>query len=182
MTKKQIKALQNIIARENARHPVEITGGIHPSMENFCITDGRMIIMFHQKPEGFPDGSRLDDFDKIMKRNLEYGNHIFALTATADLVSEWKKLIKPWNRGMTPKNGAVPVEITAKHDNGSVEFGRYDPRLLVDAVETVGPNALVYIGKDKRFSTHFPTLLIFPKNWVDTGNSDIAALVLPRRD
>jgi len=177
VTKKQIKAIENILARESAKRIDGTPPGVHPSLENYYISDACVTIMFRQKPEGFPEGIQYDDLGRIFSENMESGNYVYSLTATTELVKEWKTQSKLWKKGLTTASGAVPVEITAHCEDGAIVTGRYDPRLLIDAVESIGTNSMIYIGKFRALNCN--ALLVYPKDWVDTGNSDMIALVLP---
>ena len=66
----------------------------------------------------------------------KYTDHFLALTVTADTIKEWKQLSKDWKAGKTHKTGAVPVKLTAQDNDGRVVDGYYDPRYLVDVVES----------------------------------------------
>lgn len=194
MTKKQTAALLRIIGRESSRIEwekrnekmdtgIEKTAGVHPSWEHHIVTDGIVAVIFHEKPDGLPEAERMDGLYDVMRREIEQSNpfydHFLALTATADHIREWKEQAKPWKAGKDSKTGAVPVKLTAKKDDGGEIEGFYDPRYLLDAVEAIGPGAMLYIG---RYSAASPlcSLLVFPKNWME-DNDHVTGYVLPLR-
>lgn len=195
MTKKQLAALQRIIDREASRieqekqnrketdPKVERVAGVHPSRDHHVITDGNVAVIFCKKPDGVPEAERMDGLYDIMQKDIEssdrYHDHFLALTVTAEHISEWKKQAKSWKAGKTYKTGAVPVKLTAETTDGGTVEGFYDPRYVLDAVEAVGPGAMLYIGRYSRFSFHC-SLLVFPKNWTEM-EEHTTGYVLPLR-
>lgn len=191
MTKKQTAALQRIIDRE-ASHiewekqnrkegdpAVEKTAGVHPSYDQHIVTDGCVAVIFHEKPEGLPDARRMDRLFDVIRNDIDGYDHFLALTVTSAHISEWKKQAKPWKAGKTHKTGAVPVKFTAQKPDGGTVEGSYDPRYLLDAVEAIGPSAMLYIGKYSEYSP-LCSLLVYPKNWMEDSNHAVG-YVLPLR-
>lgn len=194
MTKKQNAALQRIIDREAYRIDlekknqkmdtgIERKAGVHPSWERYIVTDGMVAVIFCEKPDSVPEAERMDGLWDIMRKEVEcsdrFTDHFLALTVTASHISEWKKLSKDWKAGKTNKTGAVPVKLTAQNSDGGTVEGFYDPRYLVDAVEAIGPGAMLYIGRYSKQSC-FCSLLVFPKNWMKAADHAIG-YVLPLR-
>lgn len=63
LTKKQLSALQRIVGREQTRYDEtqsEALAGVHPSEKHFAITDGTMVVLFAEQPEGIPVGDRAE--------------------------------------------------------------------------------------------------------------------------
>ena len=194
MTKKQQAAMQRIIDREASRIEwekqnrktdagIERRAGVHPSCGCHIITDGYVAVIFQEKPDELPGAECMDGLWEVMRREVEchdkYTDHFLALTVTADTIKEWKRLSKDWKAGKTHKTGAVPVKLTVQNDVGGVVEGYYDPRYLVDAVEAIGPGAMIYIGKYSR-SSPFCSLLVYPKNGMESTDHTIG-YVLPLR-
>ena len=191
MTKKQLAALQRILDREASRIEwkkqnrkegdpvVEETAGVHPSREQYVVSDGYVAVIFPEKPEGLLEAERNDDLYDLIWNDINGYDHFFALTVTAAHISEWKQQAKPWKAGKTNKTGAVPVKLTAQKPDGETVEGFYDPRYLVDVVEAIGPSAMLYIG---RYSRHSPfcSLLVYPKNWMEEHDPKVG-YVLPLR-
>lgn len=161
MTKKQITALNRILARERLRRADEPCG-IHPAGNRYIVTDGVAAILLRDKPEGFPEADRQDTVYKSIQNDREYGDHVLAFTATADMVKNWKQMAREWQGGKSVKDGAPPVEITAQREDGAKVSGFFNPLLLVDAAEAVGTGCMVYIGHNTRLNSYWPTLLIYP--------------------
>ena len=66
LTKKQLSALQRIVGREQTRYDEiqsEALAGVHPSEKHFAITDGTMVVLFAEQPEGIPVGDRTETYD-----------------------------------------------------------------------------------------------------------------------
>lgn len=179
MTKKQITALNRILARERLRRADEPCG-IHPAGNRYIVTDGVAAILLRDKPEGFPEADRQDTVYKSIQNDREYGDHVLAFTATADMVKNWKQMAREWQGGKSVKDGAPPVEITAQREDGAKVSGFFNPLLLVDAAEAVGTGCMVYIGHNTRLNSYWPTLLIYPKDWMGTAPK-ITGFVLPLR-
>lgn len=199
MTKKQLAALQRIIKREQAKYcddaweankfrddhklvPAK-QAGAHPSCDHYVVTDGKVAVIFCKKPDGMPVVERMDGLYDAMSADIECSDkshdHFLALTVTADHIKEWKKLSKDWKAGKTQKTGAVPVKLTAETTDGGTVGGFYDPRYVLDAVEAVGPGAMLYIGRYSKFS-FYCSLLVFPKNWAEM-EEHTTGYVLPLR-
>jgi len=191
MTKKQSAALQRIIDRETSRiewkkqnrkegdPAVEETVGAHPSHEKYVVTDGYVAVIFPKKPEELPEAERNDSLYDLVRNDITGYDHFLALTVTAAHISEWKKQAKPWKAGKTHKTGAVPVKLSAQTPSGGTVEGFYDPCYLVDAVEAIGPSAMIYVGKYSRHSP-FCSLLVYPKNWMEEHDPKVG-YVLPLR-
>lgn len=191
MTKKQIAALQRVIDREVSRIAwkkqnrkegdlvVEETAGAHPSHEKYVVTDGYVAVIFPEKPTELPEAERNDGLYDMMWGDIVNYDHFLALTVTATHISEWKQQAKPWKAGKTHKTGAVPVKFSVQAPDGGTIEGYYNPCYLLDAVEAIGPGAMIYIGKYSRNSP-FCSLLVYPKNWMENADSKIG-YVLPLR-
>lgn len=70
MTKKQLAALNRIVGREQTRYDEtqsEALAGVHPSEKHFAITDGTMVVLFAEQPEGIPVGERRS-YDELFRR------------------------------------------------------------------------------------------------------------------
>lgn len=175
MTKKQLAALQRIINRDFGR-----LSGAHPSCDHYVVTDGSVAVIFCGKPDGVPEAERIDWLYETIQKDIEchgrYHDHFLALTVTADHISKWKKQVKPWKEGKTYKYDVVPVRLTAQINNGGVVKGLYKPRYLLDAVEVIGPGAMLYVGGHNGVSS----LLVLPKNWME-NDCHVVGYVLPVR-
>lgn len=128
MTKKQIAALSNIIANENARleeRKSAVKPGIHAAWDKWIVTDGISAVLLAEKPDGLPEG------EEIM-------------------------------------------------EDGRAVTGYYNPWYLVNVVEAVGTNALVYIGYSVQFSK-FPSLFVYPKDWMEHNPDRIGFLLSIRQ-
>lgn len=192
MTKKQAAALLRMIDREASRiewkkqnrkegdPAVEEIAGAHPSHEKYIVTDGYVAVVFPEMPTELPEAEWNDSLYDLIRNDICCNDHFLALTVTAAHISEWKRQAKPWKAGKNHKTGAVPVEITAQHEDGSIISGFFNPVFLVDAVESVGTGAMIYIGRNTRWSVRYPTLLIYPKDWMGTDPEAIG-FVLPLR-
>lgn len=191
MTKKQAVALQRVIDREASRiewkkqnrkkgdPAVEETAGAHPSHEKYIVTDGYVAVVFPERPAELPEAERNDGLYDLIRNDIYGYDHFLALTVTAAHISEWKQQAKPWKAGKNHKTGAIPVKLSAQTFDGGMVEGFYDPRYLVDAVEAIGPGAMIYIGKYSR-SSPFCSLLVYPKNWMGNADSKVG-YVLPLR-
>lgn len=77
LTKKQLSALQRIVGREQTRYDEiqsEALAGVHPSEKHFAITDGTMVVLFAEQPEGIPVGDRTETYDKYVQDYLKDAN------------------------------------------------------------------------------------------------------------
>lgn len=186
MTKKQTAALQRIIDRETCRYACKKeterkTAGVHPGGNGWnVVTDGYVAVLF---PDGLSHDlpwseDSLSGIYDMVRKETRY-DHFLAHTVTVEDIREWKKLSKPWKAGLTHKTGAVPVHLTAHKLDGGTLDGYYDPRYLVDAVEAIGPGAMIYISKYSGYSS-FCSLLIYPKDWMEDSEHTVG-YVMPLR-
>lgn len=183
MTKKQIAALSNIIANENARleeRKSAVKPGIHAAWDKWIVTDGISAVLLAEKPDGLPEGEEMRKIYEMVEREVKRGDSVLACTATVEKIKEWKALVKPWKQGKDSKTGATPVEITARMEDGRAVTGYYNPWYLVNVVEAVGTNALVYIGYSVQFSK-FPSLFVYPKDWMEHNPDRIGFLLSIRQ-
>ena len=107
LTKKQLSALQRIVGREQTRYDEiqsEALAGVHPSEKHFAITDGTMVVLFAEQPEGIPVGDRTETYDKYVQDYLKDANA--SLVVSPPTVDDCKKIIREW-RGM--KNLGKPL-------------------------------------------------------------------------
>lgn len=97
LTKKQLSALQRIVGREQTRYDEtqsEALAGVHPSEKHFAITDGTMVVLFAEQPEGIPVGDRTETYDKYVQDYLKDANA--SLVASPPTVDDCKKIIREW--------------------------------------------------------------------------------------
>ena len=100
LTKKQLSALQRIVGREQTRYDEtqsETLAGVHPSEKHFAITDGTMVVLFAEQPEGISVGDRTETYDKYVQDYLKDANA--SLVVSPPTVDDCKKIIREW-RGM----------------------------------------------------------------------------------
>ena len=164
MTKKQIAALSNIIANENARleeRKSAVKPGIHAAWDKWIVTDGISAVLLAEKPDGLPEGEEMRKIYEMVEREVKRGDSVLACTATVEKI-------------------ATPVEITARMEDGRAVTGYYNPWYLVNVVEAVGTNALVYIGYSVQFSK-FPSLFVYPKDWMEHNPDRIGFLLSIRQ-
>lgn len=179
MTKKQLAALDRILERErNSRQGKPC--GVHPAHDRYIITDGSAAVILFEKPDGVPEADNLDSVFSVIQNDWEECDYTLALTVTAERIKDWKRLARPWRAGKTQKDGVVPVRITAWMEGRAQAAGSYNPALLVDAVEAVGPGCMVYIGYSRKRSSQRPNLIVYPKDWMER-TPEIMGYVLPLR-
>lgn len=179
MLKKQIAALNRILDLEQIYRKDKLCG-VHPAGDRYIITEGHVVVLLREKPDGFPEADRQDDVFKQIQNDRDHGDHILASTVTTDIIKEWKRLSKDWKAGKTHKTGTIPVEITAQREDGSKVSGSFNPILLVDVAEAVGTGCMFYIGHNTRWNSSWPTLFVYHKDWMESAQ-DIMGFALPLR-
>lgn len=179
MLKKQIAALGRILEAERSIRE-GLPCGVHPAKDRYIVTDGHVAIVLRNKPDGSSEADRQDGILSSIESARDYGDHTLAFSVTAGQIKEWKRLSKPWKEGKTHKTGAVPVEIAVKREDGSTIKGFFNPVFLVNAAEAVGTGCMFYLGRDPRWSSQWPTLLVYPKDWMGT-EPEIMGFVVPLR-
>ena len=197
MTKKQIAALWRIIKREQSMYDTAALNankfrsnhktiapkqaGVHPSLEKYIVTDRCVAVIFSKKPPELPGAERNNGLYEQIQCDISAHRHILALTVTAAHISEWKRLSKPWRAGNPYRISAPPAQVAAQSPDDRTVVGLYNPCYLIDAVEAIGPGAMIYIGRSVYDSgVCLNTLLIYPQNWMENPDHEIA-YVLPRR-
>lgn len=159
MTKKQISALWRIIKREQSEYDnaafeankfrsdnrtfAPKQAGVHPSLEKHIVTDRCVAVIFPKSPPKLPEAERSNGLYEQIQRDIGTHRHVLALTVTAAHISEWRQLSKPWRVGNPHRINAPPAQIVAQTPDGRTVEGFYNPCYLVDAVEAIGPGAMI---------------------------------------
>lgn len=183
MTQKQSAALRRIIARERANSQYAVWAGVHPCCGKYIITDTHVAVIFHEKPDGFPEGGCEDALYESLRAEIECTesqyDHFLALTVTSDYIKDLRRQAIPWRAGKTLKTGAAPTKVTARGSDGEIIEGYYNPRLMLDVIEAIGPGAMLYIGKSS-VAQNLCSLLVLPKNCMEDCNHAVG-FVFPLR-
>lgn len=181
LTKKQIAALNRIMKDGQKERMKGKPNGLHPSGNGFAITDGVAVVMFNEKPDGFPDADRIDFLSKYI---YEFAEKSDCVLVEDDLLADrCKRAIREWKRINNPDDkSALVISLSVKDEKGFFITSKFDARKLLNVVEAMGTGALVYLGKDR---THMnvsplPCVLVKQKHWMG-GNDDYQALLLPVR-
>ena len=185
MTKQQINALHRILEREAVTYQARIgrpTPGQHQSEDKVAVTDGNICVLLDATIPDLPMGERADSFAAII-RNERNSDSYFPVSADQIRVSDWRALVKKQT------GDGSSIELTVQPDSDpsgprqsilNLIMGRFNPQLLVDAVDAVGGKPQFFLGMG-RFSSRFPSLLVFPTSWRDNGSSGPVVLVLSLR-
>lgn len=186
MTKKQLAALNQIVGREQTRYDEiqsEALAGVHPSEKHFAITDGTMVVLFTEQPEGIPVGDRTETYDKYVQDYLKDANA--SLVVSPPTVDDCKKIIREW-RDM--KNLGKPlfpkITVTTEDENGAPMTSYFDAYRYLDILEAVGPYRNIYMGSSDTMRTLYPCLLVYKRcgrDERDSVNWDEPAFLLPCR-
>ena len=189
MTKRQLSALQRILDREAAAYQV-LSGrpspGQHPSQGKFAISDGNICILMDALLPGIPLGGRVDSLARIVQNERKGETHFPVPEDQIDR-SRWARQIgRPGDRLRGVKLTApilhpdqLPI-YEAEAIASSKVSGKFDPQLLVDAVDIVGESSLLFLGYGP-FNGHFPSLLVMPPDWTEFNSAKPIALVFPLR-
>lgn len=190
MTKKQLAALQRILDREAAAYQMlsgRPTPGQHPSQGKYAVSDGDICIL---SDTPFPDlkmGGRVDSLARIVQGERKSEAH-FPVPETQIDISCWTRQIKRCNGRPHGVEISAPIIhpdqlqiYQAEAVASSKEItGKFDPQLLVDAVDALGESSLFFLGFGP-FNAHFPSLLVFPPEWTEEREAEPIALVFPLR-
>ena len=190
MTKKQLAALQRILDREMAAYRAlssRPTPGQHPSENKFTICDGNICILLNNPLPDLPMGERVDFLIQIV-RNERKGETHFPVPEHQIDRPRWTRLIR--RDGGQPHGVELSVPVLRPDqlhfdDVGTTEtptevMGKFDPQLLVDAIDAVGGSPFFFLGFGP-FNGHFPSLLVMPPDWTERDCTKPIALVLPMR-
>lgn len=187
MTRKQITALQRILAREAAEyqvrsgHPVP---GQHPSGDKYTVTDGITCVLLDTPAPTLPMGEQADTFFEIVQKERKNEAH-FPVPSDQISASRWRGQTKQQRQGVELSAPILYPEQLRVDDLGTaaaptVIKGQFDPQLLVDAAEAVGSEPLLFLGYGP-FNKHFPSLLVMPPTWTEFNCTKPIALVLSMR-
>lgn len=181
MTKRQIATLKRIIRRE--KEMIEdgvirnMTPGLHAWEGGWLVTEGFCAVLFGDKPEGLPEGSREDALGEMLYDEIRFGRreqeHIFCGEVTKETIAGWKE---------TAKQDKPFVDIGLEKINSVMLEGQYNAEYLLDVAEAVGREARLYIGRGG--FRHWPracSLWVMPKGWMDGGGADVMGYVMPRK-
>ena len=182
MTQKQIVALRRILDWEVETYQVRMgrpAPGQHQSEDKVAVTDGNICVLLDNLSPELPIGERADTFVAIV-RNERTSDGYFPIPANQIRISEWRALARK-------RTGDAPgVELTVRQDNKfelpylSLISGRFNPQLLVDAVDVVGGKPQLFMGIG-RFNARFPGLLAFPSPWTESGDYGPVVLLFSLR-
>ena len=190
MTKKQLAALQRILDREEAAYQV-LSGrpspGQHPSQGKFAISDGDICVLSNTP---FPDlklGGRVDSLAQIVQNERRGETHVPVPENQIDY-SRWARQIGRSGDRMHGVEISAPILhpdqlqiYQAEAAASSKEItGKFNPQLLIDAVDIVGESSLLFLGYGP-FNGHFPSLLVMPPDWTEFNSAKPIALVFPLR-
>lgn len=190
MTKKQLAALQRILDREMATYRV-LSGrpapGQHPSESKYAISDGNICILMDTPLPDFPMGERVDSLAQII-RNERKGETHFPVPESQIDRSLWRRQIiqdSDQPHGVELSAPVLRPDQLIFEDAGAAEsptevMGKFDPQLLVDAIDAVSGKPLFFLGYGP-FNGHFPSLLVMPSDWTESNCAKPIALVLPMR-
>ena len=190
MTKKQLAALQRILDREEAAYRM-LSGrpapGQHPSQNKYAISDGDICILMDAPLPDFPLGGRVDSLAKIVW-NERKSETRYPVPEDQINRSRWERKIKRCGDQLHGVELSVPILhpeqlaiYRAEAAASSKEVtGKFDPQLLVDAVDVVGESPILFLGYEP-FNSHFPSLLVFPPEWTEERGAEPIALVFPLR-
>jgi len=177
MTVKQKTALNRILEREKLIRPD--TFGLRASLDKWVITDGAMAVMFHEKPDGFHAGSKMDSLAEYILDEFENGN--FILASTQIDIPTWKADTKGYQQKKlrSKQQPAHPMlHIEAIGEDGRVYEGHYNKQYVLDAVEALGSKAFLYISTRSRKPGQSPSLMVLHEDWMEDRTLPFA-LILP---
>lgn len=181
LTKKQTAALNQIIDHERCLNEKYNRGGagLHPSREQFAITDGTAVVIFDEKPEGFPDAPEIELFSKYIEDYLKDDRGV--LVEGVNIVEECKRNIREWKQAHNLGKPAFPhITLSTMNDKGNKVEAQFNAQLVKAVVEAVGTGAMVYLGKDMAHNFPYPCMMVRKKNWME-GEDDYRGFLLPCR-
>ena len=208
MTKKQLAALQRILAREKAAYQVcsgRPAPGQHPSEDKYAITDGTICVLMDGPEAALPVGEQADTFARIVRNERKSEAHV-PVPADQINVSKWRTQAK---RQSSQSQGAEltapilrPEQLCVDDLDAPTKQLRVDDldaptkQLRVDDLDTstvvVGhfdPQLLVdaveAVGGNPlfflgygRFNSRFPSLLVMPPEWTELNCTNPIVLIL----
>lgn len=169
MNETQISALRRIIKREIAgyrprsRWPAP---GQHHSADKFVVTDGHIFVFLDSPIINLPFGKRADKFIQIIQDEQMCRTHIPVPAGQIDFLT--------WTNQTRNDDDYTSVELSVRNQNGQIVSGRFDPQLLVDAVEVVGSSSLLLLA----LGPQIPNLLVVPSGWTEQHESCPIVVVL----
>lgn len=176
MTVKQKNALNRILKRELKKYPE--TSGLHASLDKWIISDGAVAVLFHQKPDSFPDGKQEDNIAEFIQKEFETADY-FRISALID-IPDWKIATKGYQQKFIRGSSTPPIpdfHAFAQTFDGRTCDAHFNLQYVLDAVEAIGSKAIVYLSTERG---HMPTLLVMHEDWMEDRSLPIA-IVMPYR-
>lgn len=142
MTKKQLAALNRIIKREDQKYGVS---GTHPSGKRFAVTDSAMACLFIEPPEGIQESERIDGLEKTVQDFVDNTDGFIVESPPSE--DDCRRVIQAWRKTPKASRPALPrIDVSTVDDFGNTISGTYDARKLLDALEVLGKNRIIYLG------------------------------------
>ncbi len=169
MTKKQLTTLERILTRNEQRGKPHAA---YPSGDYSIYTDGSVAIVSKTAVDGITFTDRNDALGKMIIDNISNINNDYVLVSTPLDLSGWRKLVKT-GKTITIEGAYMRSGKTVQHS------GFYNPRLVLDALDSVGTGSKLHIGK---WMNGFTALFVTPKDWGwDEPLPELFGFVLPTR-
>lgn len=186
LTSKQIAALSRIINNETVQIKQNRTDaapaakgnlirtGVHPSGGRYAVSDGACLVILDESPD-FPIANRNDAYEKRIRAAEERGDY-WLVDERVDI----KTIRNAAHMKRCAPADAPSMEVSCKTASGRLISGVFNAQYLLNVVEAVGTGAMIYLGYHDRSKMTFPTLVVYPKNWMERGTS-IIGFLMPRR-
>lgn len=204
-TKKQIKAMQDIIADLQYRKDASLAAqneeraeknepplprqifGEQKTPTGYMVLDGYVGVYYHESVAELPHADEYELTDDILRREiadqLDNGDY-YLVSAPFDgtvRASKIRELLKEHSQSSKLDKGRAFVDLQAKTECETTIESRFNALYVRRAVEALGGTVHLYIGKHRVRSQPYPFLIVTPdENGFNPDNTSYA-LVMPIR-
>lgn len=184
MTRKQIEALKDISANSSYNTKGKFFGEAKTT-RGYLVMDGIVGVVYPESVPELAEGATLNPTDfvhNMIESHIAKGNYRlvdFPFSGEVQ-VSKIRKQIAEH----AVKDESAPfrktIDLMAHLEDGSVIVGRYNAKFLLNAINAVGSNPMMYIGTHDG-SLRNPNLIICNEDRICDFENGIHAIVMPIR-
>lgn len=205
MTKKQIKAMQDIISDLQYRRDASIDAqnekraeknepplpreivGEQKTPTGYMVLDGCVGVYYHEPVAELPHDDKYDRADDILRREisdqLENGDYcLVSFPFSGDIkASKIREILKQYGESIKLDRGRTVIDLQAKTERGETLESRFNVLYVRRAVEALGGSVRLYIGKHRVKAQPYPFLIVVQEDTDFNLDRGTYAIVMPMR-
>ena len=155
-TQKQLKAIHRIISRKQAKYAKDCVAGQLIEYDTYCITDGAVLVISQKAfaHTSYDDVHESSFKNIFMKEYDSYERYPATILETSDYPDP-AKLRKIISEHKKDGKDTCKVGLKAKDKDGNSLIGFFNPKLLIDAIESVGSKPKCFLYKSHNGYAYF---------------------------